>query len=278
MKRFLYASLVLGSKFAFGGTILYTDDFNVPDNASFDASYDPARDSGLLDGEVVLRSWGAQQQILGNAAYHPGITGGLRFEAAAGPFGSTNRYDWAGGSAAALIAADGGLRVEFDWIPATYSTNDPDNEPTDWISLQVGGTNADPSTGNLTWADYEYGILLRNNGGSEIWQNGGNMGAGGSFTETPAGLARRVQIDFLPDSFAPGSSVRAVTSVNGMLVQDDTFTWDSASGEIYIDFGHNALGASIDNLVVSTVPEPGVLALSGLGLLALGRRRVRSRS
>jgi hypothetical protein len=246
--------------------LLFRDNFDTADNASFDASPVAGRLSGTAGGsEAVLRSWGAQQQISNNQLLLPVGTGdnGVRFEKAAGPFGATNRYDWASGSAGPSILAAGGFSVSFDWIPA-------DNTTGTWVSFQVGTINGDSA--NLT--DDDYGILVRQNGNTERWDNSVNLGAGGATTASPGGVARKINIDYFFNSFADGSTVTAVSSVDGTQVASDSFTWDSNGGTMYMELGHDGAGDRVDNLSVSTVPEPATAALLGLAALAFtGRRR-----
>src|SRR5687768_9676373 len=173
--------------------LLFLDNFNTTDSASFDAAPLTGRLSGSVAGtETVLRSWGAQEQINNNQLLLPvSADSGVRWENAAGPFGAANRYSWAAGTTGASILAAGGFSVSFDYAPV-------DNTSTNWISFQVGTVNAD--SGNLTNDDY--GILFRQNGNTERFDNGVNLGAGGAFTATPGGVLRSVRIDYFFNSFA----------------------------------------------------------------------------
>src|SRR5688572_10366254 len=173
---FLGAALTLAAP-AGAQQLLFLDNFNVADAASFDAAPLTGRLSGSVAGtETVLRSWGSQEQINNNQLLLPvGTASGVRWEIVAGPFGAANRFNWAGGSTGASILAAGGFSVSFDHIPGN-------NTSTNWISFQVGTVNAD--SGNLTNDDN--GILFRQNGAAERFDNSVNLGAGGSFTATPA--------------------------------------------------------------------------------------------
>jgi hypothetical protein len=213
--------------------LLFLDNFNTADAASFDAAPLTGRLSGSVAGtETVLRSWGSQEQINNNQLLLPVSTdSGVRWENAAGPFGAANRYNWAGGTTGASILAAGGFSVSFDYIPV-------DNTSTNWISFQVGTVNAD--SGNLTNDDY--GILFRQNGNTERWDNSVNLGAGGTFAATPGGVLRSIRIDYLFSSFADGATVNAISRVNGVQVASDSFTWDSNGGAMYMELGHNDAG------------------------------------
>ena len=246
--------------------LLFLDTFNTADSASFDAAPFAGRISGSAAGiETVLRSWGAQQQINNNQLLLPtGGDSGVRWENAAGPFGAANRYNWAGGTTGASILAAGGFSVSFDYAP-------PANTSTNWISFQVGTVNAD--SGNLTNDDY--GILFRENGNTERFDNSVNLGTGGAFTATAGGVLRSVRIDYLFNSFADGATVNAISRVNGVQVASDFFTWDSNGGAMYMELGQNDPGNRVDNLTVTTIPEPSSATLFGLCALGLAARRRR---
>ena len=248
------------------GVVLFTDNFNTANTANFDAAPTTGRLSGTVAGEIVLRSWGAQEQIDNNQLLIPtGVDSGVRFENAAGPFGGGNRYNWAAGSAGSSILSAGGFTVSFDWAP-------PGNSSGNWISFQVGTANAD--SGNLT--DDDYGILFRQNGSTERFDNSVNLGAGGTFVATAGGVLRHVEITYLFSSFADGATVNAVSRVDGIQVASDSFTWDSNGGEMRMELGNNDAGNRVDNLTISTIPEPSPGLLLGVAALGLsGRRRSR---
>ena len=180
-------------------------------------------------------------------------------------FGAANRFDWATGATGAQIIADGGFIVSFDWTPAN-------NDARDWISFQVGTVNAD--SGNLTNDDY--GVLFRQDGDTERFDNSVNLGAGGSFPASAGGVLRQVEITYQLTSFADGASVTATSVVDGIQVASDTFTWDSNGGEMRMELGNNDPdGQRIDNLTVRTIPEPSAASLFGLALAGIFLRRRR---
>ncbi len=246
--------------------VLWTDNFNTADSASFDAAGIGGRLSGAESGNTYLRSFGAQQQISGNRLLMPSGGSGVRFEIAANDptGGAADRFDWASGSAGPAILGAGGFIVSFDWIPV-------ENTLTDWVSFQVGTINAD--NGNLT--DDDYGILFRNNGNTERFDNTVNLGAGGSFPALAGGLVRRVEITYAFSSFADGSSVTATSRVDGIQVASDNFTWDGNGGAMRMELGNGAANTAVDNLTISTIPEPAGTLLAGLGAIGLLLRRRR---
>ena len=245
MKRFLLP-LILGSAPLHSQTILFQDNFNTANTTNFDAAPTTGRLSGSLAASVVLRSFGFQQDISGNQLLLPTGTNGVRFENAAGPFGGSNRFNWAAGTTGTDILAAGGFTVEFDYTPAGNTSGD-------WVSFQVGTINAD--NGNLTNDDY--GILFRQNGNTERFDNSVNLGAGGSFLATLG--QRHVKISYSFTSFADGATVNATSSVDGIEVASDTFTWDANGGEMRMELGHNDPNLLVDNLTVSLLDNSGYL-------------------
>ena len=234
----LALSLLVSLSAAHAQTILFQDSFDTADGTNFDASDISGRISGTLDGEVVLRSFGAQQQISGNQLLLPTGTNGVRFEYNDGTFGADNRFNWAAGDTGAAILEAGGFTVSFD---ATHTGN----ATADWVSFQVGTVNAD--NGNLT--DDDYGILFRQNGNTERFDNSVNLGAGGTF---PATLAqRKIEIQYSFSSFDDGTDVTATSFVDGVQVASDTFQWDSNGGEMRMELGHNDPNVLIDNVTIS---------------------------
>ncbi|MFT4550461.1 MAG: hypothetical protein ACI9MB_004438 [Verrucomicrobiales bacterium] len=227
--------------------LLFSDNFDTPDNASFDAAPTDGRLGGTLATAVVLRSWGAQQQISNNQLLIPaGGDSGVRFEDPSGTFGAANRFNWAAGDTGASIISAGGFVVSFDWTPV-------DNTSTNWISYQVGTVNAD--SGNLT--DDDYGILFRQNGNTERFDNTVNLGAGGAFSPLAGGVVHRVEITYVLTSFADGDTVTATATVDGTEVASDSFTWDGNGGAMHMELGNNDAGNIVDNLQVSTIDTGG---------------------
>ena len=237
--------------------LLWMDNFNAPDTNNFDGAALAGRLSGTESGNTTFRSWGFQQSISNNQLLMPQGGNGVRFGQ------ETARYDWASGTSGSAILAGGGFVVAFDWIPQ-------DNTDNEWVSYQVGTINAD--NGNLV--DDDYGILFRNNGGTERFDNNVNLGAGGNFVATAGGLTRRVEITYTFSSFADGSTVNVSSRVNGFQVANDSFTWDSNAGQMRMEMGNGVNNTRIDNFSVSSIPEPSsALLLAGALSLAIRRRR-----
>lgn len=267
MKHFSLTFLALATWCASApAAVLWMDNFNAPDSASFDAAAMAGRLSGSEAGNTYLRSFSAQQRITSNRLLMPAGGSGVRFELATNdPIGgATDRFDWAAGSAGPMILGAGGFVVAFDWLPA-------ENTLTDWVSFQVGTVNAD--NGNLTNDDY--GILFRNNGGTERFDDPVNLGAGGTFPASAAGVVRRVEITYAFNSFADGTPVTATSRVDGIQVASDVFTWAGNGGSMHMELGNGAANTAVDNLSISTIPEPAGNLLAALGMVGLLLRRRR---
>lgn len=253
MKHKLLTTLLTGAAvlpcFAVPGTVLWSDNFDAPDNTNFDSVSVAGRLGGTLGvaPDSVARSSGVQQQILSNQLRLGG--GRIRFQTS--PSGIW--YDWAGSlgtsttaavDAAAMMIADGGMQISFDWVPTnTTSLN--------WVNVSLGFL----STGEpqrINHIETDYGVLLRNNGASERFDNGTNKGPGGTFT--PIATSRHVVYNYAFDSFADGTVVRSQVIVDGVQVAGDTFNWENNSGQLYFNLESNEPGTLIDNLTVSSVP------------------------
>ncbi len=242
-------------------TLLFSDSFDVADTTNFDGAplvLDDGvtnRRSGTLAETVFLRS-AQQQQHISNQQVS--LRGGsrLRFH------DDINWYNWASGTAGTDILAEGGLRVEFDWVPT-------DTTATNWVAFNVGfpGTG-EPGT-RVNNLPTDFGILFRNNGGTERFDNSANLGPGGTFPATAS--SRHVTIDYAFDSFANGTIVRMRASVDGVRVSENQFSWDDNNGALYMELETNQLGSLIDNYSVSTIPADLEIAIdntsfiSGLG-------------
>ena len=245
--------------------VLWSDNFNTGDTNNFDAASLAGRLSGSEAGSTYLRSFGFQQSISNNQLLLPTGGNGVRFELATNDptGGAADRFDWASGSAGAAILGSGGFVLTFDWIPV-------DNTDPEWVSYQVGTINAD--NGNLT--NDNYGILFRNDGRTERFDDGVNLGAGGNFSASAGGLTRLVEITYAFNSFADGSPVIATSKVDGLQVASDSFTWSGNAGAMRMELGNGVANSRIDNLTISTIPEPtsALLLASALGLCARRRR------
>lgn len=234
-----------GSILGSAETLLFSDNFNAPDTGNFDGAPLEGRRGGTLGTTHRLAASLIQQAISGNRLrmIKAGNSDGrIRFQ----DVESGAWLDWAAGATGTSILEDGGLQIAFDWYAS-------DSTSTDWIALTVGGDATEPPT-RVNHGATDYGILLRNNGGSNQWINGVLEPDETSFTPTEGGVLRYVTLDLSFTSFADGSSVDVTTKVNGAMVATDSFTWNSNAGVLYMELSTGLTGELIDNFKVSTKP------------------------
>lgn len=253
---------------ASAATLLFSDNFNTADSPSLDASDQTGRRGGLLAEEVQIRSSRIQHSISDNQLnLLNGGSGRIRFQSSTA-LPENAWWNFASGAAGAAILADGGFRVSFDWTPA-------DNIADEWISFNVGlpGIAAGEPGFRINDPQTDLGILFRNRGATQFFQNGGGA-LGGDFDVTTLGT-RQVVLEYAFSSFADGSDVVARASVDGQNVVSHTFQWNNNNGELYMELGSIVNGTRIDNLAIRTIPEPTSVFLLGtaFGLVALRRRR-----
>jgi hypothetical protein len=239
-------------------TLLFSDNFNVPNTDNFDGSplvtgNPPVnRRGGTLANVVALRSARAQQWIREEQVSMRAGPSRLRFQEGG------NWFNWAAGATGEAILADGGIRVEFDWVPTnTTSTN--------WVSFNIGlpGAAAGEPGVRVNHQGTDFGILFRNTGGTQLFDNGAVIGDGGNFPATTT--SRHVVLDYAFSTFNDGALVRLRASVDGVRVATNTFSWDmnAVNGlpQLIMELETNEANSLIDNYRISTIPSEIELAI-----------------
>ena len=261
---FLLSSLCVSASQA---ALIFSDNFNAPDTDNLDLSDQTGRRSGL-DTAIQVRSSRIQHGILNNTLNFLNTgTGRVRFHNDLDNNNTTAEgwHDWAASNGAAILAA-GGLRIEFDW----FAGNDISMN---WVAFNVGhsGESSPEPAFRVNDGSNDIGILFRFNGATEIFDNGVNLGAGGSVVPN-VGL-RHVTIDYTFNSFADGTPVTMTADVDGTDVYSGNFDLSGNAGAFYMEL-ETLENTNIDNFSVSTIPEPTttLLGLVGLGM-CLRRRR-----
>jgi hypothetical protein len=257
---FLAAAVGLSATSA-DAALLFQDNFDAPDSASFDASDLTGRLSGPVGAETNLQSFGAQQSIVGGNLELKGA-GGVRLGA------ETARYNWAGATTGPAILAAGGFQVTFDW---THNAGSPE-----WVALKVGTPNGDSG---VNAAGVDHAVLLRQNENiagqwTERWDNGVATGGMISYSPIPNLNTYPVVLTYSFDSFDDGSPVNMTAVVNGIEVANDNFTWDGNGGALHFELA-SGVQQLVDNFTVSTIPEPStmiLLALAGTALMIRKRK------
>ncbi|MDB2673939.1 hypothetical protein N9Y81_03200, partial [Akkermansiaceae bacterium] len=226
---------------ASASSLILADNFNAPNTGNFDNSDQTGRRSGLAGADIQLRSSRRQHGIIDNQldlARPGGGSGRVRFHDANS---LSDWHDWSSGAAGALITTDGGFRVEFDWTPAN-------NTDTNWVSWSVGFSQGPEPGIRLNNAETDFGILFRNNGGTERFDNSAAGVTGTPFTATT--ISRHVTLEYTFTSWADGSDVSVNAWVDGtdVIPGGYDFSWDNNLGGVSFELGSNvASGTRIDN-------------------------------
>lgn len=246
-------------------TVLYSENFNNEATPNYNAGTTPETNFGGAIG--VLQSSGtAQGNNAGNTAWQfaSGLGGGASGGGSNGlRFGTSPGFNWATGAVGALIIADGGFSVSYDFDLNGFGSDD------DWMSVRVGNSGENIGVNN---ANVDFGALTRGDGRMETFEGGGPTLNVNGLGIASARAVHRFTLQYAFTSFAAGSTVNFSGFVDGVQIGTDTFTWNGTN-DVKIFLGGRVNGSLIDNVQVSTIPEPTAALLSGLGILALGRRR-----
>jgi len=240
--------------------VLFTDNFTVDANVN-DPNYQynvSGRQGGTLSTLTYTARFpdlGSQEQV-GNASTFPGNSNAL------------------------LLAFGGAVRIDYDFatVPAPIEisfdgiiSNGVSGDDTNWISLNIGRLD---QTNFVTTG--EFGILFRANGGTQYFDHSGTGITGTSGTNIGFNTFTDYRV-ILSDTEGTGSPF----GTNGSKVsyyQGGNLLGTIDIGQLSATSGYIGLGATsvggIDNLRISSVPEPSVAVMAGLvGLLSLRRRR-----
>lgn len=162
-----------------------------------------------------------------------------------------------------LVAANEKLVIQFD----------ADAVGPEWMSFVISSSGATfPTVGSG-----DFGMLIRTNGQIQAFNN---------FTGSALSGINNVQsdssgINTITLTFSDLAGTGSAFAGNGTKVTifDGTNTWsanlDTGFTTETISFGTYGAGdrGLVDNLSITTIPEPGAALLGGLGMLALLRRR-----
>lgn len=240
-------------------TVLVSDTFDRADNTALGTL-----DNGL--GGTISASWqevGGDHAIAGNQA------------------AINTNYDDSyinyGFSAAELGPS---FSVEFDLV---------DQGGSGWTAFELAQdtgfwTDSDAFS-EATRLTTVLGLLIRNDDQLVVW-DGGNNGTGKAPLDYSTNPGRfKIVIDS-PNGYGAGETATMTlffddgqgggyaqfTNLRNEGLSSYDFVWNDG-GDVYLGFEGSGPGSLIDNFVVTSVPEPGSLALLGLGGLALIRRR-----
>jgi hypothetical protein len=169
------------------------------------------------------------------------------------------------------------INYDFSSINAPLAINfngnvDGGGDATQWLSFMINTATGTPFIVNSV-----AGILFRQNGGTEIWNNGSNLGDGPG--TAPGNNVWQSYEIILSGSNGTGSAFNGNGSLmayyaNGVLLGTQSLAQLTA-GQGYLGFGSDSQIVGIDDIQISAVPEPGTYGIMGGGLLtvmALRRR------
>jgi hypothetical protein len=246
-------------------TVLYSENFNNEATPNYNAGTTPETNFGGAIG--VLQSSGTPEgNNAGNTAWQfaSGLAGGASGGGANGlRFGTSPGFNWASGAIGALIIADGGFSVSYDFDLNGFGSDD------DWMSVRVGNSGENIGVNN---ANVDFGALTRGDGRMQTFEGGGPTLDTTNLGIASARAVHRFTLQYAFTSFSAGSTVNFTGFVDGVQIGTDTFTWNGTD-DVKIFLGGRVNGSLIDNVQISTIPEPSAALLSGLGILALVRRR-----
>lgn len=168
-------------------------------------------------------------------------------------------------------AAEGPLSLSFDLRQAASNTLD------DWMSVSIGNSafSGDPWVED---AGVAFSVLFRASGGTSFVNGGGASPSNWSSNTATYSTVTIV----LSDSVGTGSAFNGNGSLARIYNASNTLIATSAvlpqlTSAYFSLGGYSTTSAgtiwNVDNLNITTIPEPGATLLGGLGMLALLRRR-----
>ncbi len=265
LNQIAIAVSLLATAQAVSAQAFLTDDFTVSANSN-DPNFDIAtgRQTGT-QATSTYTTFGSQHQVGNNSTDvgQPGGTANSNFLLLAFTSAVQNNLNLNN-----TLMAGKPLTISFDMHVSGQGTFDP----TDWVSftLRPAG-NAGPVAGS------GFGMLVRDNGGVQMFNNGGNISGTGGF-DTPGYSVSDSWSFTFSDMAGTGSPFSGngtqFSFVNG--ANSGTFALGSEFGtlaDLQVGFfNQNSVFGGIDNLSIVAVPEPSAMALACVGLLVCGYR------
>ncbi|MFK7788319.1 MAG: PEP-CTERM sorting domain-containing protein [Phycisphaeraceae bacterium] len=143
-----------------------------------------------------------------------------------------------------------------------------------WLALGFGKTNTPASSGSFTFGSNGVGTIIYRDNNNELDSFGGQGSANGVDGPDDLTGARTVTVTLDLTSYDGTTDFGTATFSDSALGDIGTFTYTSANnfGSILLSQANGTTGTYSD-LTLTQVPEPGSLALLGLGGLLIARRR-----
>lgn len=258
---FAVCSLAIASSAS--AAVLFTDNFTV--TGTTNTANLNFNNSGRQGGTQATQTWtGSGNAQIGN----PSIFGGSGDYLMVADQGSYARL--AGLTlSSSLVPANQKLVIQFD-ADTAISFGDPSN----WMSFMISPSSNDGLFHPVVGSG-DFGMLIRGNGQIQAFNNGGIVGGINNFSLASSGI-NTITLTF-SDLAGTGSPFAGNgTKVN---ISDGTNSWDAnlntglTSETISFGTYGNGTRGYVDNLSITTIPEPSAALLGGLGMLALLRRK-----
>jgi hypothetical protein len=237
--------IMVGGTIVRAQTLLWADDYVAP-NGNFDNATTPTGE--LAASNVVQQSSGnesaiaSDQVVLNTPMDSP--PAGLRFQTG-GNNSPPAYYNWSTGAAGAQIVAAGGMAISFNWTS-------PKNSDGNWLGFAAGINPAAPNGGaDFAFFNSDNGLLLQNNGGTQLFDNG--AGSTGNSFSVANGNTHQAIITYKFSSWADGTPVTMIASVDGTTIDAQSFTWNGTGGTNYMMMQVYAF-ETIGNFQITTLP------------------------
>ena len=284
--RLFLVPLALWAQSAFA-TILLTDNFTATQN-----------DQNVQGQNLAARLGGtlAPGLILNGAAYtaqgpHHQM-GNPETEVGQSPVGGPYNKDYLllafNGSVQALVdiaaqanSASAPLQVIFDmYVGGNGSPTRGDTSNWGAFTLRGAGSDSWPVVGSG-----EFGFLIRENGGVQVFQNGASIAPAGWDTLNFAGFSSSAASSHWIFTFSDTAGTGSAFNGNGSLLTVSNGSHTETLSLSQLNASNLQVGfrnydnrfAGIDNLAIATVPEPaGAVLLLAAGMLGLQRRSRRA--
>lgn len=179
---------------------------------------------------------------------------------------------------APLTTAAGGYTVQFDFQRTAgngFIALGIGLDDTDQIE-SLNGFNANTFLFTSGANGAEGAVLMKQNGDVEMWA-GGNAAAqtiGGFYTDPEAWHTATITVS-APGGYGATAAGTVSLSIDGGGAASQGITFDGISSA-WLSLYSNQNGLQLDNLTITTIPEPttfALMGLGGLGLLVARRRR-----
>ena len=246
--------------------VLFTDNFDDADNSQPDNGLNQNLSTRQAGSSLGTVPWGVYNDNYGYVEVNGAINPDVMKLVGPSPVGTNVNTAVVIGHnfTDSSITTAGWFELQWDM--------DPTSDTSKWSCASIGLPNANGNA-DVTNAATGFGVLLTGTGGWYSVAAGVNLGSG-TYDSTPQdGEWYTFKMRVATSSFASGSSAAVdvyAGPVGGSLtlLTSQAFQWNS-DGENYMGFYGYKNTSLVDNVRVTTIPEPSTLALLATGLIGL---------